>query len=114
MLTMTSNYWLHQLIPKLAHILDLPSSCIDQIFTPQPSFVGKIGVRYKKYEDPPHINEEIKKQTFNMVAFRSESHSRTYSYALLPIVTNWIHYTECAKDTEITAHFFPLLSYPHS
>ena len=44
----TSNYGLHQLIQEMTHILDLSYSCVDVIFTSQPSFVKETGVRYKK------------------------------------------------------------------
>ena len=44
----TSNYGLLQLIQEITHILDLPYSCVDVIFTPRPSFVKETGVRYKK------------------------------------------------------------------
>ena len=40
----TSNYGLYQLIEEPTHILNLSSSYIDLIFTPQPNLVMESGV----------------------------------------------------------------------
>ena len=50
----TSNYELHQVIQEPAHILNLPSSCIDLIFTSQPNLVVESGVHSSLHPNCHH------------------------------------------------------------
>ena len=50
----TSNYGLHQLIQEPTHILNSSSSCIDIIFTSQPSLMMESGVHSSLHPNCHH------------------------------------------------------------
>ena len=50
----TSNYGLRQLIQEPTHMLNLPSSCNDLIFTSQPNLVMKSGVHSSLHPNCHH------------------------------------------------------------
>ena len=70
----TSNYGRHQLTQELTHILSLSSSCIDLIFTSQPSLVMESGAHSSAH---PNCHYQVVFAKFNLSILYQPPFERT-------------------------------------